>query len=89
MLSINPCHREEDDDPVCPFCGSAMEWEDCWNCDDGYTDHDCGEDCCCCADPEPNVRCDVCGGHGGYLQCVNLESEQHQKAVEAKRATAQ
>ena len=46
--------------------GSDDEWVECWNCGgDGYADHDCGEDCCCCADPEPNVVCHVCHGKGG------------------------
>lgn len=26
--------------------------------------HDCGEDCCSCLEPEPNVTCDVCDGTG-------------------------
>ncbi len=43
------------------------EWEDCWNCGgEGYSDHDCGEDCCVCLHPENNVPCDVCGGDGGW-----------------------
>ena len=43
------------------------EWIDCWNCDEnGFVDHDCGEDSCCCLDPEPNVRCDICKGKGGW-----------------------
>jgi hypothetical protein len=43
------------------------DWIDCWKCGgEGYTDHDCGEDCCCCLNPEPNVRCDECDGKGGW-----------------------
>jgi hypothetical protein len=59
-----------DDYPTCPTCGCPLEWEDCYSldCEDGYY-HDCGEDCCCCADPEPNVRCDVCDGKGGWWFC--------------------
>lgn len=42
----------------------------CWNCGgDGYSDHDCGDDCCCCLDPEPNVPCDICLGKGALLLC--------------------
>jgi hypothetical protein len=38
---------------------------DCPECQgEGVTHHDCGEDSCCCADPEPNVRCRVCDGRG-------------------------
>lgn len=37
----------------------------CWQCDgEGYTHHDCGEDCCVCLHPEDNVRCYVCMGQG-------------------------
>lgn len=42
-------------------------WVDCWSCggEGGY--HDCGEDCCCCLDPdEPNETCDICHGKGGW-----------------------
>lgn len=42
------------------------EWIECWNCaGEGLSDHDCGEDTCCCIDPEPNVPCDICEGAGG------------------------
>ena len=43
------------------------EWVDCWKCGgEGTTGHDCGEDCCCCLEPEDNVICDECGGAGGW-----------------------
>ena len=59
-----------DDHPTCPKCGCPLEWEDCTrvDCEDGYY-HDCGEDCCCCADPEPNRTCDECRGKSGYWVC--------------------
>jgi len=38
--------------------------KDCWNCVDGFSHHDCGEDTCCCLNPEYNVRCDICDGKG-------------------------
>jgi hypothetical protein len=40
--------------------------EPCSSCDgEGYY-HDCGDDTCCCADPETDdmVQCDECGGTG-------------------------
>ncbi len=40
--------------------------DDCWNCGgDGYIEGDCtcGEDCCCCLEPEPPI-CDICRGKG-------------------------
>lgn len=54
---------------VCKTCGNELEWRNCYNCEEGYSYHDCGEDCCCCLNPEPNVRCDICYGKGGWLQC--------------------
>lgn len=71
----------EDGDPeetMCPKCGCCeMVWEECEYCDeDGFVDHDCGEDCCCCADPEPNVTCDVCRGVGGFWVCAGGCNEQ-------------
>lgn len=45
------------------------EWTDCWNCGGtGFIGHDCGEDTCCCLNPEDNVECDVCHGKGGWFQ---------------------
>jgi len=44
------------------------EEETCWACDgDGFY-HDCGEDSCCCANPDEDdiFMCDECGGTG-YL----------------------
>lgn len=43
-------------------------WMDCWKCGgEGYSHHDCGEDCCACLYPEDNVRCDICEGKGGWM----------------------
>lgn len=43
------------------------DWIDCYNCGgEGYSHHDCGEDCCCCLNPEDNVVCDICEGKGGW-----------------------
>ena len=58
-------------DCQCARCGSSCDYVECDNCDDGYSDHDCGEDCCCCAYPEPNVECDICRGHGGWQACMS------------------
>lgn len=39
--------------------------EPCWKCGgEGLSHHDCGEDCCCCAEPINNVKCDICNGEG-------------------------
>lgn len=60
--------------PACA-CGTAKAWRDCWNCDEGLSGHDCGEDCCCCLDPEDNVRCDICAGKGGFFVCERCYPE--------------
>lgn len=62
-------------DNLCPIHGEKA-WVDCWSCGgEGYTHHDCGEDCCVCLDPEPNVRCDICRGKGGYVICFGCHPE--------------
>lgn len=42
------------------------EFTECWEClgEGGW--HNCGEDCCCCIDPEgpPWDRCQTCDGTG-------------------------
>ena len=50
-----------------------MDREDCWNCEDGLSHHDCGEDCCCCLYPMANIMCDVCDGDGGWFVCLSSE----------------
>lgn len=45
----------------------GCEWQRCWSCaGDGVVGHDCGEDTCCCLNPEDNVPCDICDGKGGW-----------------------
>jgi hypothetical protein len=54
----------------------------CYNCEDGLTgDIDCGEDCCACLNPEPDVICDVCGGIGYWF--VESTPENFKKLAEA------
>lgn len=64
------CRCEEYEPLCCEHCGQELEYERCDQCEDGYSYHDCGEDCCC-LDPEPNVRCEQCGGKGGWHYCTN------------------
>lgn len=64
-------YEDEPSDPYCEHCGQDLDWEDCGQCEDGYSYHDCGEDCCCCLYPEPNVVCDQCDGNGGWWLCTN------------------
>jgi hypothetical protein len=56
----------------CARCGSSVERVECENCrGEGVDGHECGEDVCCCLDPEPNVTCDYCRGEGGWWQCLS------------------
>lgn len=56
---------------ICHGCGRDMVWRVCPNCEDGFNGHDCGEDCCCCVHPQPNVPCDTCEGKGGWWICTS------------------
>jgi hypothetical protein len=45
----------------------CLTWETCYECGGrGVDGHDCGEDTCCCLNPEENVICPVCEGLGGW-----------------------
>lgn len=50
--------------------------QNCPNCEDGYSHHDCGEDCCPCAVPENNIICDWCNGKGFSRWC-SLSTERN------------
>lgn len=66
-------HAPDDPTPdyYCARCGSEAEWLNCANCGgEGLSHHDCGEDCCCCIDPEANVTCYWCRGEGGSRHCT-------------------
>lgn len=56
----------------CGRCGSSIVFEDCPNCGGvGFTGHDCGEDSCCCLDPEENLACEICRGTGTFSTCLS------------------
>lgn len=59
------------DAPSCRRCGSSVEWEECDNCKEGFSGHDCGEDCCNCLNPDDNVPCDICEGASGWYLCCS------------------
>ena len=59
----------ESDDELCPKCGHETYTRDCGECEDGYSGHDCGEDACCCLEPEMDVECDKCLGAGYMHWC--------------------
>jgi hypothetical protein len=59
-------------DFCCARCGSSIAFETCEHCGGSGADgHECGEDCCSCADPEDNVACGICGGDGHYGVCLS------------------
>lgn len=65
----NGSHEERSE--FCNQCGAVCGWVPCKTCDgEGFVGHDCGEDTCCCADPEMNVRCDVCLGSCRQWACL-------------------
>lgn len=45
--------REHVDMEECDACGG-----------DGVSGHDCGEDTCCCLNPDDNITCQTCNGTG-------------------------
>lgn len=61
----------------CPTCGGELDRVECQTCGgEGLDGHDCGEDCCCCADPdEPNLVCGTCQGEGGWWSCPACHPE--------------
>lgn len=60
-------------DCACARCGSSCDRTHCPDCEDGLSHHDCGEDCCCCLNPEPNMTCDTCRGAGGWWTCLSSD----------------
>jgi len=68
---------------VCADCGGEVELIMCDDCEDGFSHHDCGEDCCCCLNPENNVRCDTCGGDGGWYVCLSKCHENKNEVTSA------
>ena len=59
----------------CKACKGEVEWQECPDCEYGYSHHDCGEDNCACTDPEKNVECQTCRGEGGWWRCLNCEGK--------------
>jgi hypothetical protein len=56
---------------TCSECGGDKQWRECYACGgEGVYGHDCGEDTCCCLEPEDNDPCDTCRGRMGWYQCV-------------------
>jgi hypothetical protein len=66
----------EDYARICDVCGDELVLVPCWLCGgEGFSErfHDCGEDVCCCLDPEPG-ECPECHGEGFYEECPNIKN---------------
>ena len=79
----------EVNDPLCVRCGCCDTlWHTCESCDgEGMNGHDCGEDTCCCADPEDNQTCDICDGEGGWRMCLgkcNKDGKHEKQSVDSQ-----
>lgn len=80
---------------LCQRCGCCeLVSEECEQCNEGLDGHDCGEDCCCCLDPEDNIPCQFCRGRGYFEVCLGgcNERGEHREANEtgsAERSTSQ
>lgn len=86
-----PMFLREELCPICECC--SLSNESCDTCGgDGVSGHECGEDTCCCLDPEDNVTCDICNGEGGWLTCIGgcnfLTMERHKPIEERIRDEA-
>lgn len=60
------------DKELCENCGCCeLVTEPCEQCGgDGVFGHECGDDTCCCLDPDDNETCSECGGLGYFKQCL-------------------
>lgn len=63
---------EDDSPPACTYCGGDMTWEECDQCDEGYTPvgllHECEPDWYDEDDVEP---CEQCESRGGWWTCLS------------------
>lgn len=76
-----------DGSKICPRCGCCeLTTEECEQCEDGLDGHDCGEDCCCCEYPEPNLPCQFCGGRGYFEICLGSCNSEGQHPRDPIRA---
>lgn len=79
----------EDYGPTCKGCGGDdMSWVDCEQCGgEGVDGHDCGEDTCCCLDPEEDAECHMCDGTGGWWICHPCAAKTLESLHESGRKT--
>lgn len=85
IAACGPDDYPETEGPACKKCGEPMEWVECPDCGgEGYGEefHDCGEDCCCCADPDPGP-CPTCHGQGGWHTCFNKSCDKFTETLPA------
>ena len=69
-------------DECCLICCAPLVPESCYQCMGAGGFHDCGEDTCCCLDPDEITNiCEVCEGEGEYLSCSALPHTEAQMAA--------
>ena len=90
-MAVSEVERVRREPDICPRCKCCeLISEECGNCEDGYSSHDCGEDCCCCEDPIDNVPCDMCCGRGYFLVCIgDCDAEGKHRAALAEAGKEQ
>lgn len=72
IIAFRPPRDGKQYDCQCARCGSSCHFVECTDCGgDGFSGHDCGDDCCCCEYPDDNVPCDACRGYGGWWTCLS------------------
>lgn len=81
-LSADPI---DDWKPICEICGLLMEWEDCYNCTDGYID--LYDEDPLWYDKNDTERCDACGGDSGWWYCPNTSNHSKERDHETKSTT--
>lgn len=62
--NVEPAPWEDEPDNDDDAFAEYGDWDTCWHCHGEGGFHDCGEDCCPCADPELNETCPECDGTG-------------------------
>ena len=72
VIADHPPSDGREWDCQCARCGSSCDWTECPDCaGEGYSHHDCMDDCCACLHPENNVPCSACYGFGGWYSCLS------------------
>jgi len=71
-LLVNSWHEEESEPATCKVCGCELEWIDCCECagEGEFDEYD--DDPINYGPGEEYTDCQLCRGHGGWLECPNV-----------------